>query len=535
MSLTTFNSRSEAATSSIPPETGFIRLAGYWQAGDGGEASYRRLPAAPTAAMAWHFQSADGGWWELAEQLPNVRQFGARGDGVALDAAAINAALLRGGEVLFPAGTYVMDAPMTPDSRSVLRGIGRAVVKAANGSAAGTLLFSASSKTDITVHDLEFDGNMPNMASFAAMVVNYKGLRVVFERCRFVNSKGIAFYNGDSRESGIRFCSFENCGTYNRISGSSSDRKQAFASSFGKRSLPYGGGNFTIGCSFTDIGLDCISFASGDDDGQILGNRIRNNDAGSIYVSASSRVVVADNNVSNGDGGNGIDVHSARDVVIKGNVCNGNGAAGILVAGASSDISVTGNICKNNWQGGTSTHRGGITLSAPSGSTVFNVVLSGNVCDDDQGAATTQTHAVGVVPNGTFRNVRIADDNILIGRTSTGEASKRLVFQNPGLGAQPYPLEATLANLQEVALCPDTMRGKLSIHQINNNYYAEFYLRGVTNPNPSELLDSGAHYELSDTGTGGALFRDAASGLIKFRNRFGTDKIFVFVLNGSTA
>jgi hypothetical protein len=73
----TYPSRALAVASSIPEARTYILTAGYAAVGDGGGALYKRLGAAPPSAKAWHFQSADGAWWELAESEPNTLQFGA--------------------------------------------------------------------------------------------------------------------------------------------------------------------------------------------------------------------------------------------------------------------------------------------------------------------------------------------------------------------------------------------------------------------------------------------------------------------------
>jgi hypothetical protein len=530
----TYATRALAAASNIPAARTYLLTGGYAAPGDGGSALYKRLQAEPSPVESWHFQSADGAWWELAESRIDVKMLGAVADGATPAAAFLNAAIARGGEVIIPPGTYILEAPLTPPSNTVIRALGRVVLKAQDGSAAAPLLLHATEKNNITVIGIEFDGNMPNIGHFNAAAQTYRCERVVFERCRFVNVKGIAFYNGDSKQCGIRYCSFENCGTYNRTTGNLADRRQAFASSFGNRSLPQGGGNFALFSTFKDVGLDCISFASGDDDGLIQGNRIRDNDAGSIYVSNSTRMRILDNNITNGaNGGNAIDTNSPSDTVISGNVCVGNGAAGILVGANAKRVTVTGNVCKSNWQSKSSSHRGGITFHAPAGSEMSEVIVSGNVCDDDQGAATTQNYAIGVVAGGTYRNVRIAKDNVLTWRTAAGAVDHSGTFQTPGLGVQPYPMFWNLNDQAEIILCPDSVRGKLTLYQVNGNYHAEILLR--TGAAPVELIDPSTQWEVADTGTTNVVYRDAGTGTIRLKNRTGLTRGYMVSFDGTTA
>jgi hypothetical protein len=96
------------ALQSIPPEVGVIVTSGYYLPGDGGGAPYIRAPApGPGPGL---IQTADGGWWVLADLRPNVRQFGAVGDGVTDDGPPVQLAVdFATGAVLplfVPKGTY---------------------------------------------------------------------------------------------------------------------------------------------------------------------------------------------------------------------------------------------------------------------------------------------------------------------------------------------------------------------------------------------------------------------------------------------
>lgn len=79
-----------------------IRTAGYSAAGDGGGALYKRAVSEPS--HLGKFQSADGGWWELAENEITLEMFGGKADGAIVgtsvtgtdNLAAMNAALAYG-------------------------------------------------------------------------------------------------------------------------------------------------------------------------------------------------------------------------------------------------------------------------------------------------------------------------------------------------------------------------------------------------------------------------------------------------------
>lgn len=74
----------------IPAGINGLRVNGYARAGDGGMAFYRKVTSEPM--HAGKFRSEDGSWWEISEPITRLKQFGAKGDGIADDTAAVIAA-----------------------------------------------------------------------------------------------------------------------------------------------------------------------------------------------------------------------------------------------------------------------------------------------------------------------------------------------------------------------------------------------------------------------------------------------------------
>ncbi len=74
-----FDSLTIAQNSSIPSDIDHLSIAGYVEAGDGGGALYKRSVSEPT--HAGKFQSFDGAWWEISEDVVTPEMFGALGDG----------------------------------------------------------------------------------------------------------------------------------------------------------------------------------------------------------------------------------------------------------------------------------------------------------------------------------------------------------------------------------------------------------------------------------------------------------------------
>jgi hypothetical protein len=89
-----FPIRPDIAAAVIKADVTHIRTAGHSTAGDGGGALYRRVGTEPTHALK--VRSADLAWWELVPDSSgyiNVRQSGAKGDGVTNDGQAFLDAL----------------------------------------------------------------------------------------------------------------------------------------------------------------------------------------------------------------------------------------------------------------------------------------------------------------------------------------------------------------------------------------------------------------------------------------------------------
>lgn len=324
----------------------------------------------------------------------DAAEFGATGDGTTDDLTALQAAVnaSAGKTLRVPAGTYMLSAKLSiPSNTHIVAEIG-AVIKATAGNVSNPVLLEVSGKSDVLIEGLTIDGNLASIAGFNNVVTVFTCNRVVFERCKWQNTKGIAvIFSTSIVDSGVRNSFFNECGTYHKTSASSGDRKQGIAFSSGTRANNTG--NFAIGNTFTEVGLDCISFST-QSNGLIQGNKIRVNYAGSIYVPSSINVKIIGNDVSNwvtggSTNGNGIDVFNSDRITIVGNACYSCGAAGIMVADTD-DFSIVGNICMNNWQSGTSVHRGGITLDTNGASVVTHGVIAGNRCGDDQGAKTQQ-------------------------------------------------------------------------------------------------------------------------------------------------
>jgi len=165
----------------------------------------------------WHERGlVHGGslWAKGPDPHYDVRAWGAVGDGVADDTAAIQAALdaagaAGGGEVHLPAGTYSVSVAPHPDNAGYLQGliihsgtvlcgagIGRTVVKVANAQPDWSAIvrnrnIGTALDSSITLRDLTLDGNAANQAGAGyqgVAMLRARGVR--FENVRVKNVRG---------------------------------------------------------------------------------------------------------------------------------------------------------------------------------------------------------------------------------------------------------------------------------------------------------------------------------------------------------
>jgi hypothetical protein len=147
-----YANRAAAIAATVPGSLSFVYLFSYATTNDGGASLYRKLGAPPGVTEAWHFQSADGAYWELAETVPNVRMLGAKGDDSTNDTVAVQetidyvVARGGGGSIHIPTGIYrVTTINITGDDGLHVFGDGRqATILSSTGTGDGVIIGSAS-------------------------------------------------------------------------------------------------------------------------------------------------------------------------------------------------------------------------------------------------------------------------------------------------------------------------------------------------------------------------------------------------------
>jgi hypothetical protein len=328
--------------------------------------------------------------------IASVKDYGAVGDGVTDDTAAIQAALAAltsGGKLTVPAGTYIVDGLLTVPAKTIVQGFGLSTEIKRKSSAASIRLFVMS--TDSELRDLYINGNSTGQTVETYAVLAYQVQRVKLTNVYVYNNYGI----------GIGFSNSESCECLNCTVDSTKASRSGFWNDTDSSSSFYANGKHRyLNCNSTNNQLDGIIIATPAN--EIIGGVYSNNGSGGSYGAAlgAGGIFTLDNETQDGltvigttcnaNTEYGINV-GAKNAIIQGNVCNSNQLSGILLKQGSRVI-VSGNVCAYNgyYTGAlnpTKWLRAGILFYPECNF----LTISSNSCYDDR-AALSQTQEYGI-------------------------------------------------------------------------------------------------------------------------------------------
>jgi len=367
----------------------------------------------------------------------SVKDFGAAGDGTADDTAEIQAALdavpAIGGCVYFPAGTYVVSAPLVVDSNTVLVGDGMYVSKlsATTAFTSSQAMVYANAENNITIEDLGFFGNTNGTLGAGTGIHLKNGTRNQVRSCYVENTTQAGIRYEEQNTGIIESCVLQACGrtgyTDNHGVMVYSDAASAIqtysikvlsntiATSFRKGITTFS--NLSLydllisGNTVTGSGLGNI-YVGGDtgathDKIRIVGNYCQSSPV-NIQIGSTSNSVVDGNNCDNNSGSSNIGFVNSTDLVISNNVVQNSAVHGITFIAAAGQrneqIAIIGNIVRNSNR---------ITAGFGAGIRIDDTdvaLVASNIVVDDA-ATTRQTH--GIVDASTNTNVSITDNFVL--------------------------------------------------------------------------------------------------------------------------
>jgi parallel beta-helix repeat protein len=369
----------------------------------------------------------------------SVKDFGAAGDGATDDTAEIQAALdavpAVGGCVYFPAGTYVVSAPLVVDSNTVLVGDGMYVsnLSATTAFTSSQAMVYANAENNITIEDLGFFGNTNGTLGAGTGIHLKNGTRNQVRSCYVENTTQAGIRYEEQNNGIIDGCTLNACGrtgyTDNHgimLYSASGSAIQTYSckvtsntvtNAFRKGITTFSelllydlliSGNTVTGSGLGNIYVGGTAPTSTHDKIRVVGNYVEGGPINIQIGSTSNSVIDGNTCGANTTASANIGFVDSTDLVISNNVVQSSDQAGIsaLASGASRNeqISIVGNILRNNNRSNSAT---GFGIH------VFDTdvaIVSGNIVIDD--VATTRQR-YGIVDATGNTNVAIRDNVVL--------------------------------------------------------------------------------------------------------------------------
>jgi len=222
-----FDTRATAIATTILGGGATIQLRGYASVGDGGAATYARI-STPSPVQAWHFQSADGQWWELQGNVITPETMGGSPTATTANDAAFRACVAYlgvrgGGKVILDkmyqrTDTLIIDQP---DITFTSNNGGGVWLRGDGLSGAGSTPVFHVAANNLTFQDIEIKGDalpraQANFAIYGACdniliqncdihdllnavwLFNCKNIRILYNRITDLSGGGFQMSNGAS-------------------------------------------------------------------------------------------------------------------------------------------------------------------------------------------------------------------------------------------------------------------------------------------------------------------------------------------------
>lgn len=334
----------------------------------------------------------------------NVKDYGAIGDGITDDSAAIQAVInllpATGGEIFFPSGTYLIGTPLNINAISsglVLSGAGwSSVLMLKNGVNDYLVKQTAGSMVGARIASLKFDCNSTNQTAASGGILAYKWRRTLIEYCWFHNPwQAAVLFNGDVGDFGYQ----------NRVANNYIE----------------GGMNTTSGTNAYGEALRFINT----DENMVYANHFENNGNpndgtyGFHIYDQNGLTSYFGNSFVNGKGCIKLDGLQCR---ITSNMFDGNGGNLVQVNGSAAETIFTGNSAINIGfvaTGGTANSINGIYLNAT------HCIIRNNYFESDASATPKTNSFVKIDTGATYSMI---EGNTLNVKASSGTLTAPIYY-----------------------------------------------------------------------------------------------------------
>lgn len=400
----------------------------------------------------------------------NVKDFGAVGDGVTDDTAAIQNAINSVKSIQFPEGTYCISNTLTINGVSKKLFSLSAKIQRLPSSTASSIL-NIINNAEIEVEGIIFDGNKSlNSNPINCVSVNQCNYSK-FINCQFINAKvgtgntgnGLIFITNlsNSANQNVLSCSFVNNDSQAiqafQVQNLLIDDNYVYANGNGIR-IDNMDTTFQQKCRNVVISNNrCLSNSGF---GIMVGNYIENN----IESLTPPQTIYGFGNLE------------SSDITISANVCRYNGRYGIIAQGER--LAVIGNICSNNSQS--------VPWAAGIGMSAAYSVVSNNVCLDNTGSG-INTGGFGIDAGGS--KYCVFSSNTITGHNYSGMnvggtencvvADNSLFSNNVGIYVQKYEGDGTIFNFG--IACNNLIITGNNITNTNTTQYGIKVVDGVEN------------------------------------------------------
>ncbi len=476
---------------------------GYYSPGDGGGNIFEIVASGTGTADGGSYIDLTGISGQakglFVDGVVNVRQFGAKLDGVTDDSDAVNSAIAFGKIIMVPSGTCLIGSPISLSSNKSLRGdgVGKSIIKSSSSLGTNNMIDIADQARNIDICYLTFDGQntviTPTFVdAYKENIINGKSNENVhIHHCEFVGALNRACIFDATLANPVK-----NIHVYNNLFRNGS-RGGFFISRYAEDIHVHdnyfynivdaliGGIAFEKSISISgvrgcwiynnNVVQDNSSGAAiiveykdrSSNDVYIYGNRVDYtgayaSDANNIKCGPCERLIIS-NNVCNNAGASGIYLEGVTAAKISNNIIYGSGKSAIALQQDAdtllynNDVEVSGNYIKD-------ANKNGAALGAPSSGGASNdsfAILQASQNDND-------IRIIGnvFVDSGeTFNGILVATngDYLIRGNDFSGLNSNRITIDNHFSSSASYVISGNLAAKTEASGVATISSGQNSI------------------------------------------------------------------------